>query len=145
MRLKKKLKVKLKQIINKYKGYIMKISLLKKSTFFLALIVCLMSLDVSAKSIKAGMKARLPEIIALKEKGIIGENGKGFLQYAGDVKEKESVVNAENADRENIYKAIAKKQKTTASLVGERRAKQIAAKTKAGYWLQKPDGKWYKK
>ena len=123
----------------------MKMSMLKKSTFFLVLIVCLISLDVSAISIKKRMQDRLPTIVALKEKGTLGENNKGYLEYVGNVKNKENVVNAENNDRKKIYKEIAKKQGVSASLVGERRAKQIVGNAKPGYWLQNSKGKWYKK
>ena len=123
----------------------MKTNLLKKSALSLALIICVLSLDVSAGSIKSRMMARLPEIVALKEKGIIGENNKGYLQYVGNVKENTTVINTENSDRKKVYSAIAKKQGTSVGLVGERRAQQIAQNAKSGFWLQNSSGKWYKK
>ena len=98
----------------------------------------------SAKEIRGRMIARLPEIKALKAKGLVGENNKGFLEFVGQQKEKQEVVTAENQDRQKVYKAIAKQQATTVELVGKHRAAQIAAKAQAGEWLQDANGKWYK-
>ena len=91
------------------------------------------------------MLARLPEIKALKDKGLVGENNKGLLEFVGQQKEKQDVVTAENQDRQKVYQAIAKQQGTTAELVGKHRAVQIAAKAQPGTWLQDANGKWYKK
>ena len=99
----------------------------------------------SAKEIRGRMIARLPEIKALKAKGLVGENNKGYLEFVGQQKEKQEVVAAENQDRQKVYKAIAKQQATTVELVGKHRAIQIAAKAQAGEWLQDANGKWYKK
>lgn len=98
-----------------------------------------------AESIKARMKARLPAILELKEKGVVGEDKNGLLQFVGQKKEKEDLIAAENADRKKVYSHIAKQQGTTAQLVGERRALQIAKKAKPGTWLQDQSGKWYQK
>jgi uncharacterized protein YdbL (DUF1318 family) len=97
------------------------------------------------ESIKARMKARLPVIRELLQNGVVGENKAGFLEFVGQKKQKEDVVDAENADRKKVYAAIAKKQGTTVQLVGERRALQIAKKAKPGTWLQDQSGKWYQK
>ena len=83
-----------------------------------------------AGDIKARMKARQPVIKALKAKGIIAENNKGYLEFISGMKEKEDVVNAENNDRKKVYTAIARKTGTSAELVGMRRAKKIAQKAK---------------
>ena len=99
----------------------------------------------SAREIRERMIARLPEIKALKAKGLVGENNKGFLEFVGQQKEKEAVVTAENQDREKVYKAIARQQGTTVELVGKHRAIQIAAKAQPGEWLQDANGKWYRK
>jgi len=95
--------------------------------------------------IKARMKARLPIIVELKAKGIVGENSIGLLQFIGPNKEREDLVTAENVDRKKVYAAIAKQQGTTAELVGKRRALQIAQKAKPGTWLQNQNEEWYKK
>ncbi len=99
----------------------------------------------SVKEVKARMIARIPTINSLKNKGIIGENNQGFLEYRSDSKVQKKLIDAENADRALVYRVIGKKQGAPPALVGQRRAKQIARKGKAGQWFQKPDGSWYKK
>ena len=99
----------------------------------------------SAQEIQARMIARLPTIKALKDKGLVGENNKGFLEFIGQQKEKQDVVTAENQDRQQVYEAIAKQQGTTVELVGQHRAIQIAQKAQPGEWLQDANGKWYQK
>jgi uncharacterized protein YdbL (DUF1318 family) len=99
----------------------------------------------SSKAIKQRMIERLPVIKALKDKGIVGENNKGYLEFVGQKKEKAEVINAENKDRKLVYGAIAKQQGTTAELVGKHRAIQIANKAQPGAWLQDAAGKWHKK
>ena len=99
----------------------------------------------SSQAIKQRMIERLPVITALKAKGIIGEDNRGYLQFIGQKKENEGVVAAENEDRQMVYEAIAKQQGTTVELVGKHRAIQIANKAQPGDWLQDANGKWYKK
>jgi uncharacterized protein YdbL (DUF1318 family) len=96
-------------------------------------------------SIKERMASRIPAINALKAKGAIGENNKGFLEFRGNNQPQKDVIGAENKDRLQVYKAIGKKQGASSTLVGQRRAKTIAQKSKPGHWYQKPDGKWAKK
>ena len=111
------------------------------------IIISFLFINASAfgESIKARMKARLPAILELKDKGIVGEDKNGYLQFVGKKKEKADLIAAENADRKKVYSHIAKQQGTTAQLVGERRALQIAQKAKPGTWLQDQSGKWYQK
>ena len=99
--------------------------------------------DINA--IKAEMEKRLPAIIELKSKGIVGEDNSGYLQFIGGKREKEAVVQAENQDREKVYSAIAKKEGVSVNQVGQRRATQIDEKAKKGEWLQGQGGKWYQK
>ena len=99
----------------------------------------------SAEDTKSRMKKRLPIIIELKAKGIVGEDNRGYLQFVGTKREKEDVVTAENNDRKSVYSAIAKKQGATVDFVGKRRARQITEKAKKGEFLQDESGKWYKK
>jgi uncharacterized protein YdbL (DUF1318 family) len=99
----------------------------------------------SSADIKQRMIARLPVIKSLKDKGIIGENNTGYLEFIGKKKEQEDVVEAENSDRKQVYEAIAKQQSTTVEVVGKVRAVQIADKAQAGEWLQDANGKWYQK
>ncbi len=99
-----------------------------------------------ASDIKARMQERLPSIVQMKTDGLIGENNKGFLEFVPGAEQKmQDVVAAENKDRKAVYNAIAKQQGTSAELVGERRADQIADKASSGAWLEDESGKWHKK
>ena len=120
---------------------------LKKVTALLSVFILgiLISNAYSADSIKQRMISRLPEIKNLKDRGIVGENNLGFLEFVGNRKEKANIVEAENKDRKSVYEAIAKKQGTTAEVVGKHRAVQIVDKAQPGEWLQDANGKWYKK
>lgn len=108
-------------------------------------VIFLGSYTATAASIKDRMVQRLPAITALKDKGLIGENSKGFLEYRTAQQPEKQTVQAENADRSSVYAAIAKKQGVKPTLVGQRRAKQIAEKGGSGHWFQRPNGEWYKK
>ncbi len=105
----------------------------------------LTGLTAPAASIKDRMLERIPAINALKDKGIIGENNRGYLEYRSADKPEQQLVNDENSDRQAVYQSIAQQQKVDAVLVGQRRAKQIADIGQKGHWFQKPDGTWYKK
>lgn len=98
-----------------------------------------------AEDVKARMQSRLPLIKELKAKGIVGENNKGYLEFVGNVRKDENVVNDENSDRGEVYAAIAVQQGTSVEVVGKRRAEQITGKAAPGEWLQDANGKWYKK
>ncbi|MDD5758328.1 MAG: YdbL family protein [Desulfobulbaceae bacterium] len=100
---------------------------------------------LAADGIKARMLARVPEINALKTAGVVGENSKGYLEFVGARQEKVSLVESENADRRQVYEAIAAQQGTSSERVGQRRALQIAESAESGSLLQAADGSWRKK
>ncbi len=115
---------------------------------FSCLVIAVMllgAINCSAESIKDRMVNRLPAINGLKSQGLIGENNRGLLEYRTKQKPQQDVVGGENKDRQAVYGAIAKKQGVDPTLVGQRRAKQIADIGSPGQWFQKPDGTWYKK
>jgi uncharacterized protein YdbL (DUF1318 family) len=98
-----------------------------------------------AQDIKARMKARLPTIIALKARGVVGENNRGYLQFIGAKTAEANVVDAENSDRRKVYELIAKQQKTSADVVGRHRSRTLHANARKGEWIQTADGKWHQK
>ena len=98
-----------------------------------------------ANEIKARMAERLPVIMELKQKGIVGENNLGLLEFVGAAKDMADVVEAENKDRKVVYNAIAKKTGTTPEIVGQRRAQQIADIAGSGEWVQDETGQWKQK
>src|SRR5574340_12380 len=73
-------------------------------------------------TLRAQMEKRLPVIMELKSKGIIGEDNRGYLQFIGGNREGEDVVQAENQDRNKVYTAIAQKEGASIEQVGQRRA-----------------------
>ncbi|KAB2837018.1 MAG: YdbL family protein [Candidatus Brocadia sp.] len=99
--------------------------------------------DIS--TVKVQMEKRLPLIVELKSRGIVGEDRMGYLQFVGGKREKEDVVQAENQDRRKVYEVISQKEGVTIEQVGQRRALQIVNKAKKGEWLQDQNGKWYQK
>ncbi len=117
-----------------------------KSAILLAIFSLVLFTGVSwGDDIKTRMAKRLPVIMDLKARGIVGENNQGYLAYPKGGEEQKAVVDAENADRKLVYQAIANKQGSSAEHVGKRRAMQITEKADPGQWLQDEKGKWFKK
>jgi uncharacterized protein len=115
------------------------------SFLMLTAFLFIMSSVSSAQDIKARFKDRLPQIIELKSKGIIGETNQGYLDYVGGVREMQDVVEAENRDRRIVYEEIAKQQGVSAQAVGQRRALQLRDLANPGDWVQNDAGAWYRK
>ena len=120
----------------------------------LARLVCILGLAFGSVSIvtaqdlgrvKERMEARIASLDALKVEGALGENSRGFLEVRAEQGDAKAVAAAENADRAVVYAAISKQTGVTVESVGVARAKQIAAASKPGVWLQREDGGWYKK
>jgi uncharacterized protein YdbL (DUF1318 family) len=99
----------------------------------------------SAGDIRRRMEQRLSAIDALKAQEAVGENNRGFLEVPPAGKGGGDVIAAENRDREAVYALIAKETGATAEAVGRARARQIAAGSRAGVWIQDESGKWKKK
>lgn len=111
----------------------------------IAALVGLVAVSAFGDEIQDRMISRLPKIIELKAAGIIGETNQGFLAFVGGQQKEKALVDAENQDRLAAYQRIAREKGTTAQLVGQRRALQIADMAKPGEWLQNKSGKWYRK
>ena len=99
----------------------------------------------STKEIMERMDQRLPLIVEMKEKGIIGEDSHGYLAFVSDNKPNQDIIENENKDRNIIYSLIAKKEDVTLDLIEKYRAKKNAENAKPGELLQNEDGSWYKK
>jgi uncharacterized protein len=97
-------------------------------------------------AVRARMEKRISAIDALKERHVVGENNRGYLEPRGNVSAvEEGTISDENADRRAVYGAIAAQQKIDTETVGRRRAGQIAINSTRGVWLQEPNGNWYQK
>jgi uncharacterized protein len=88
---------------------------------------------------------RLAIIKALKLKGIVGENNKGYLEFRSGDTQALDVVNEENSVRSKVYEDIAKSSGVSVETVGSQRASQIAAGEVSGVWIQDIAGNWKKK
>tara|TARA_B100000609_G_C17140090_1_gene395055 strand:+ start:650 stop:997 length:348 start_codon:yes stop_codon:yes gene_type:complete len=114
--------------------------------FVMLVTVCVAgNLYAGAAAIKARMKARLPQIEALKNQGALGEDNQGYLKVLKKTGNADKLAAEENKDRKLVYTALAKKLKTTPALVGKRRAIQIAQRSPKGQMIQDAAGKWKKK
>jgi len=116
-------------------------------TVFAAL--CLLTVSVLAESatdIRRRMEQRLPQIDALKAQEVVGETNRGLLdERKTGVANAAGVVAEENRDRDAVYALIARETGSTADAVGRARAKQIAANSRSGVWVQDEAGRWIKK
>jgi len=117
-----------------------------RATFVLILAaITLLAGTAWSQDVKTRMKERLPIIIALKARGVVGENNQGYLEMLKGQSENKEAVMAENQDRKAVYEEIAQKTGTSMQVVGQRRAIQIAEKAASGEWVQTPAGQWKKK
>jgi len=126
------------------------IKLLLVMTITLSFVFCATAL---ASGIKERMKQRLPQIVDLKNKGIIGETNTGYLGFVSAKKENQDamaaenqdVVAAENQDRKAIYTQIAKQQNVSIQFVQKRRAASLFSNGIKGHYYQNEAGAWVKK
>ena len=99
----------------------------------------------AAGGIRERMIQRLPAIVELKAKGIVGESNQGYLAFVTGQKSQEALVASENKDRKAIYGHIAKNENTSLDLVGKRRAIALSQQAAPGEFIQNTDGRWVKK
>lgn len=97
-------------------------------------------------TVKARMEQRVGAIDAMKGRGVVGENNRGYLEARGAVgAEDEKIISDENSDRRAVYVGLAQQTGSDADTVGRRRAHQIALYSKRGVWIQSPSGEWTQK
>src|SRR5687767_2062741 len=83
-------------------------------------------------AIKARMEQRLGTVNELKDRGVAGENNRGFLEARGNASGgDQQVISAENSDRRAVYAALAQQTGATPDAVGRQRAQQIASIAKS--------------
>lgn len=96
-------------------------------------------------AVKARLAQRLGSLDRLKSSGAIGETNRGLVDLRAASPTAGDLVAAENRDRGLVYAAIAQQTGSTVETVGRARAKQIAAASAPGVWVQRESGEWYKK
>lgn len=124
-----------------------------KSVFlrFILVVGLLASGGLSARAaedlgaVKARLAQRLGSLDRMKSSGAIGENNRGLVELRDASPTAGDLVAAENRDRGIVYAAIAGQTGAAAEAVGRARAKQIAANSAPGVWVQNEGGEWYRK
>ena len=96
-------------------------------------------------AVKARLAQRLGSLDQLKSSGAIGETNRGLVNLRAASPTAGDLVAAENRDRGMVYAAIAQQTGSTVDTVGRARAKQIAAASAPGVWVQRESGEWYQK
>jgi uncharacterized protein YdbL (DUF1318 family) len=96
--------------------------------------------------------ARFAQVQKLKSEGAVGENADGFLDARNldslalsERAQAQRTINEENADRRQMYSAIADAKGLEVSqlpLVRATYAATLREYAKAGEWIQMPDGQW---
>ena len=96
-------------------------------------------------AVKARLAQRLGSLDQLKSSGAIGETNRGLVDLRAASPTAGDLAAAENRDRGLVYAAIAQQTGSTVDTVGRARAKQIAAASAPGVWVQRESGEWYRK
>lgn len=119
---------------------------------FLALTIALL-LGLSAfaqtpeiDAVRARMNERLPQVVAILRTGSAGEASTGMLAPRGALAEEQArIVQAENADRTQLYQLIGTREGLDPAAVGRAQARRIAQIVAAGTWIQDEEGEWKRK
>lgn len=98
-----------------------------------------------ASEAKSRMRERVAKIDQLKLAEAVGENNRGLLELRKPGGDAGAIVEAENRDRTAVFQDTASRTGTSAEAVGRAFAKQIAAASARGVWIQKEDGSWARK
>ena len=87
---------------------------------------------------------RYDELVALKVKGTIGENNRGYVELLSSDSSVQGLVQAENKDRAVIYKTIAEQNGLNGELgtIEKVFAQVQHDKAKAGDKIQNDNGQW---
>lgn len=93
-------------------------------------------------TLNAQISARVGTLDAMKKQQVVGENNAGLLTAFGASGEQQAIIDAENADRTQVYALIAAKSGSTAAAVAKARADQIRGNSTGGVKVQLPSGQW---
>ena len=91
-----------------------------------------------------GRRGRFDQLNELKNKGLIGENNRGYVEALGDDADAKSLAKSENADRKVIYTAIAEQNGLSDAIdtIEKVFAQVQRDKADAGQKIQGEDGGW---
>ncbi len=115
--------------------------------YFAACLLTFAGTSFGKADLKDRMKERLPEVLAAKKAGTVGEGSDGLLYVrpsAGDDEVK--LAKAENADRTTYFIQAAKAlEKVSPSDIAKVFAKGMWAKGSKGHWYRSSKGNWSQK
>ena len=107
------------------------------------------------QNVKNRLRDRFPKLIPYFQKGAIGEGKAGFLEIrlpnglsAAEKTELNSLTNAENQDRQILYKEVANSMKIPLDQLEKVQrifAEKWQGSADRGWWIQKEDGSWIRK
>ena len=94
-----------------------------------------------------GRRDRYEELSALKAKGVIGENNRGYVQALKSEGNVDALVKGENSDRKAIYQAIAEQNNLSGEIetIDKVFASVQRDKAGSGEMIQTEDGRWVSK
>ena len=105
--------------------------------------------DPNSNDMRERRRARRDQIKAWKSAQLIGENNRGLLAACTSDGKLSStvqkVVDAENADRQQVFQAIAAKQNITPEAVAQRWASYMAGRAAQWTFVQDAAGNWTEK
>jgi hypothetical protein len=93
-------------------------------------------------------KERLADIDQIKTAAKIGETWEGWVETLENAKlteKQQKLVDAENADRKELYGILADEQKITAEKVGQINGQRNYKNLQKGEWFKLKTGKWIQK
>ena len=110
--------------------------------------------DPVVRSIRKQLGKRFPRLLYFYNKLVVGENQEGFVEALPaelSLKEKKvlaRLIAAENKDRKNLYKQVARIEKVDPSQIGKIQkiyARRWIKKARKGWWVQNEKKKWVRK
>ena len=105
-------------------------------------------LTPSVKAALDSRRNRFDQLRALKEKGAVGENNRGYVEVIGNDPQAKTIVDEENHDRRFIYKTIVEQNNLSAdalSTIETVFAQVQRDKANPGEKIQDASGQWIKK
>ncbi|MGZ0655126.1 DUF1318 domain-containing protein [Coraliomargarita sp. W4R53] len=88
---------------------------------------------------------RLPILVELKLKGVVGETNMGLVEARGNLeREQRRLLADENRDRLAYYKLISERLGIPVAAVQRKRAEQIRENSPRGVWVESKSGVWYR-
>ncbi len=114
----------------------------RPTPFFFSILVSVLIAGPAMAELES-MKARLPQIVEMKTKGIIGEQTDGYLGLVKDDATAKALVEAENADRRQEYGKRAAVQGQSVEALAGILGEAIVRREKPGRFIRK-DGGWSK-